>query len=256
MNLALIRLLHLASPALPVGAYTYSQGLEWAVESGAISNEASAGQWIGDCLTHSLASFEAVYLAHMLAAWRNGDTTQLEELDAEFIASRETAELRAETLQMGHSLARLLRDLSSSCRHPGECRGPVVAPARTLDTGTCALWGIRWYDGTPKQDLTGFPQPSFPLAWSCAAANWNIEPVDAIAGYLWAWLENQVMAALKAAPLGQTAGQRLLLTLGDRLPELARQAAAIPLDQARNFLPAFALASSLHETQYTRIFRS
>ena len=222
MNLALVRLLHLASPTLPVGAYTYSQGLEWAVESGAITNEASAGKWIGDCLTHSLASFEAVYLAHMLAAWRDSDATQLAELDAEFIASRETAELRAETLQMGHSLAKLLRDLAD----------------------------------IPDAALREFPQPSFPLAWSCAAANWNIEPEDAIAGYLWAWLENQVMAALKAVPLGQTAGQRLLLSLGERLPALAKQAAATPLDQARNFLPAFAIASSLHETQYTRIFRS
>jgi len=254
MNLALIRLLHLASPTLPVGAYTYSQGLEWAVESGAIHNEASAGQWIGDCLTHSLASFEAVYLAHMLSAWRENDPAQLAEIDAEFIASRETAELRAETLQMGHSLARLLRDLSESSRHPGEGRGPVAAPAQTLDTSTCALQGIRRHDGAP--DLAGFPQPSFPLAWSCAAARWQIGTEDAIVGYLWAWLENQVMAALKAVPLGQTAGQRLLLILGERLPELARQAAATPLDQARNFLPAFALASSLHETQYTRIFRS
>jgi len=222
MNLALIRLLHLASPTLPVGAYTYSQGLEWAVESGAIHNEASAGQWIGDCLTHSQASFEAVYLAHMLAAWQDSDRSQLEELNSEFVASRETAELRAETLQMGHSLARLLRDL------------PDI----------------------PDSALREFPQPSFPLAWSCIAANWNIETEDAIAGYLWSWLENQVMAALKAVPLGQTAGQRLLLTLGERLPELARQAATTPLTHARNFLPAFALASSLHETQYTRIFRS
>lgn len=222
MNLAMIRLLHLASPTLPVGAYTYSQGLEWAVESGAIHNEASAGQWIGDCLVHSLASFEAVYLAHMLAAWRKPDIARLSELDAEFIASRETAELRAETLQMGHSLTKLLRDLPDM----------------------------------PDSALRELSHPSFPLAWSCAAAHWQIETEDAVAAYLWAWLENQVMAALKAVPLGQTAGQRLLLTLGKRLPELARQAAATPLTQARNFLPAFALACSLHETQYTRIFRS
>ena len=243
MNLALVRLLHLASPTLPVGAYTYSQGLEWAVESGAITNEASAGKWIGDCLTHSLASFEAVYLAHMLAAWRDSDTLQQEDLDAEFIASRETAELRAETLQMGHSLARLLEDLGiqtvARMQHSG-----IRESARSPDSGLRPVSGLQR------------PEISFPLAWSCAAANWNIEPEEAIAGYLWAWLENQVMAALKAVPLGQTAGQRLLLKLGERLPELARQAAATPLTQARNFLPAFAIASSLHETQYTRIFRS
>jgi urease accessory protein len=233
MNLALIRLLHLASPTLPVGAYTYSQGLEWAVESGAIRNEASAGQWFGDCLSFSLASFEAVYLAHMLSAWRDSDTAQLEELNAEFIASRETAELRAETLQMGHSLVKLLQGLPDFA----DVHFPLPNPSPA-----CGGWANT--------------SVSFPLAWSCAAARWRIETEDAIAGYLWAWLENQVMAALKAVPLGQTAGQRLLLSLGERLPALAKQAAVTPLDQARNFLPAFAIASSLHETQYTRIFRS
>ena len=222
MPLALVRLLHLASPTLPVGAYTYSQGLEWAVESGAVKDEAGALAWIGDCLQFGVAGFEAVYLAHMLAAWRCGDLARLAELDAEFLASRETVELRAETLQMGHSLARLLKDL----------------------------------EDFPASDLAGFETLSFPLAWSCAAARWDIPAEAAIAGYLWAWAENQVMAALKAVPLGQTAGQRLLLALGERLPGLARQAAAAPLEATHNFLPAFAIASSRHETQYTRIFRS
>ncbi len=224
MTPALIHLLQLASPVLPVGAYTYSQGLEWAVGSGAIRDEASAGKWIADCLEFGLARGEAVYLAHMLAAWRAGDIARLALLDAEFLAARETAELRAETLQMGHSLARLLGDLgmdSVRAAHPAE---PT--------------------------------EISFPLAWSCAACHWDIPTEDAIAAYLWAWAENQVMAALKAVPLGQTAGQRLLLHLGNKLPELARKAADTPIDEANNFLPAFAIASSLHETQYTRIFRS
>lgn len=222
MNLPLIRLLHLASPTLPVGAYTYSQGLEWAVESGAVKDEDGALHWIGDCLVQGVARFEAVYLAHMLVAWRTGDLARLAELDAEFLASRETAELRAETLQMGHSLARLLKDLADF----------------------------------PAANLAEFVTPSFPLAWSCIAARWDIPAEEAIAGYLWAWAENQVMAAIKAVPLGQTAGQRLLLVLGERLPELARQAAAAPIETTHNFLSAFAIASSLHETQYTRIFRS
>ncbi len=238
MNLALIRLLQLASPTLPVGAYTYSQGLEWAVESGAIRNQADACRWIGDCLEYSLARGEAVYLAHMLAAWRAGDLPRLAELDAEFLATRETAELRAETLQMGHSLARLLNDLGLGAElavHPTmSSPGPVGCAARTDDS----------------------TEISFPLAWSHAAAAWYIPTEDALAAYLWAWLENQVMAALKAVPLGQTAGQRLLLQLGEKLPELARRAALTPLEDTRNFLPACAIAGSLHETQYTRIFRS
>jgi len=222
MNTALIRLLHLVSPTLPVGAYTYSQGLEWAVETGVVKNEATALAWIGECLEFGIARFEAVYLARMLAAWEEDDRARLAELDAEFVASRESAELRAETLQMGHSLVRLLADLTEG----------QVSP------------------------LADFDEPSFPLAWSCAAAAWAIPAQDAVAGYLWAWTENQVMAAVKTVPLGQTAGQRMLLALGQRIPELAIEAAASPIDATHNFLPAFAIACSCHETQYTRLFRS
>ncbi len=244
MNPALIRLLHLASPTLPVGAYTYSQGLEWAVEAGTVRNEIEALAWIGDCLSHGIACFEAVYLAHMMVAWRDDDRQRLAELDAEFLASRETAELRAETLQMGHSLARLLHDLEN----PAVAR---MARSGIRESGATPDSGLR-----PASGLRGFPTPSFPLAWSGIAARWDIPVEDAVAGYLWAWAENQVMAALKAVPLGQTAGQRLLLALGERIPELAAQAAATPIESTHNFLPAFAIASSLHETQYTRIFRS
>ena len=170
----------MSSPILPVGAYTYSQGLEWAVETGAVNSEASALAWIGDCLEFGSARFEAVYLAHMMAPGRREDVRRLVELDAEFIASRETAELRAETLQMGYSLARCWR-----------------------------IWRI-----FRRSIWLQFHRPSFPLAWSCAAAAWAIPAQDAVAGYLWAWTENQVMAAVKAVPFGQTAGQRLLLQLG------------------------------------------
>lgn len=222
MSTALIRLLQLSSPALPVGAYTYSQGLEWAVETGVVHDEASAMSWIGDALEFGSARFEAVYLAHMISAWARDDTPVLAELDAEFIASRETAELRAETLQMGHSMVRLLNDLGDDyTRHRVLCS-----------------------------------EPSFPLVWSCAAVAWGIPVEDAVSGYLWAWAENQVMAAIKAVPLGQTAGQRLLLEIGRRLPALASYAAQSPLDYVYNCLPAFSIASSCHETQYTRLFRS
>jgi urease accessory protein len=222
MNPAVLRLLHLASPTLPVGAYTYSQGLEWAVEAGTVKDEATALAWIGDVLSYGVGRGEAVYLAHMLAAWRERDDARLARLDEDFVASRESAELRAETLQMGHSLRRLLDDLA----------------------------------GAPAGRLAGFAQPSFPLAWSCAAAAWAIPTEDALAAYLWAWAENQVMAALKAVPLGQTAGQRLLLALGDLMPGLATAAATVPIEDAANFLPCLAIASSRHETQYSRLFRS
>lgn len=222
MDLPLVRLLHLASPVLPVGAYTYSQGLEWAVESGTVRDEATALAWIGDVLAHGPARGEAIYLARMLDAWRAEDTATLAALDRDFLASRETAELRAETRQMGHSLKRLLTDLP----------------------------------GFPASRLAAFARPSFPLAWSCAAAAWAIAADDALAAWLWAWAENQVMAAVKAVPLGQTAGQRLLLALGERIPALATTAAGAPIEDACNFLPGLAIASSRHETQYSRLFRS
>lgn len=222
MSSALIRLLHLTSPTLPVGSYSYSQGLEWVVETGAVKSEAAALDWIGECLESGVARFEAVYLTHMLAAWKQGNRTRLVELNAEFIASRETVELRGETLQMGHSLTRLLIDLGEA----------------------------------PAMPLADFSQQSYPLAWSCAAAAWDIPVQDAVAGYLWAWTENQVMAAVKAVPLGQTAGQRMLRALGQRIPQLAETAAAADLEAACNYLPAFAIACSCHETQYTRLFRS
>lgn len=221
MNEALIRLLQLVSPTLPVGAYTYSQGLEWAVESGWVKDETNARDWISKCLAFGIARFEAVYLARMLEAWMGGDVDALPALDAEFVASRESAELRAETLQMGHSLVRLLADLD------------VAPPA-----------------------LADFAEPSFPLAWSCAAAVCKIPVHDAVAGYLWAWAENQVMAAVKAVPLGQTAGQRMLMALGHEIPAQAKAAVDTRLDATCNYLPAFALACSCHETQYTRLFRS
>lgn len=220
--LALVRLLHLASPVLPVGAYTYSQGLEWAVETELVKDEATALVWIGDVLEQGPARGEAIYLAHMLAAWAGGDRPRLLTLDRDFLASRETAELRAETLQMGHSLRRLLADLP----------------------------------GFPGDRLADIAAPSFPLAWSCAAATWAIGSDEALAAWLWTWAENQVMAAVKAVPLGQTAGQRLLLALGKRIPTLAAAASGAAIDDACNFLTGLAIASCRHETQYSRLFRS
>lgn len=225
--LPLVRLLQLASPALPVGAYTYSQGLEWAVEAGTVEDEAGAGRWIGDGLAWSVATFEAPLMARALAAWSAGEDPEVARLNADFLTSRETRELRAETEQMGYSTVRLLLDLDEFAGLPG--------------------WAGR---------LSAVETPAFPVAWSAAAAAWRIPAEMAVAGYLWAWLENQVMAALKAVPLGQSAGQRLLARLGARIPALAKAALDLPEERWSNFTPGLALASSRHETQYSRLFRS
>jgi len=227
MSLPLVRLLQLTSPALPVGAYTYSQGLEWAVESGAVTDEVSAARWIGDALTYSFAQWEAPLVAALLAAWHTGDDARVAALNADFNASRETMELRAESVQMGWSLLRLLAELAAFTQRPG--------------------WRAR---------LLAVDEPAFPTVWTAAAAAWDIDADAALTAYLWMWLENQIMAAVKALPLGQSAGQRLLASLGARIPELAAHAAALPESQWSNFTPGLALASSHHETQYTRLFRS
>lgn len=225
-GLQLARLLQLASPALPVGAYTYSQGLEWAVESGIVRDEATAGRWIADLLDHGIGQFEAPLVAALMAAWAAGDIAEVECLNAEFLASRESAELRAETVQMGFSLRRLLRDLRDD-------RLADVAHA-----------------------VEALPEVAFPTVWAGVAAVWGIDAPSALTAYLWSWAENQVMAALKAVPLGQAAGQRLLADLGKRLPAVAANAENRPKSTWSNFTPAFAIACARHETQYSRLFRS
>ena len=210
--MSLAKLLQLASPTLPVGAYSYSGGLEAACEAGVVSDAASAQRWIGDVLEFSIARMEAPML---LAFLSSGNFKQTNE---KFLASLETAELRAETVQMGYSLNRLLTDI-------GVGEVPVE-------------------------------EPSFPAAFAFAAAHWKIKPEDALQAYLWAWLENQVMAAVKAVPLGQTDGQRILLSLGNLLPALVEKAKSLKEEDLGNFVPGLAMLSSMHETQYSRLFRS
>lgn len=222
---ALSRLLQLASPMLPVGAYSYSQGLEWAIEDGTVHDAASAGPWIADVLEYSLCGFELPVLWRMCHAWRDGDRGGIQHWNEFFCAGRETAESYAETLQMGYSLCRLLDSLAEG--NPPQ-----------LD---------RIHDLTPV---------SFPAAYACAVSLWDIPIAAAVQAYAWSWLENQVSVAMKAIPLGQTDGQRLLLALGGRLPELVQAACALRDDQLSNFAPGLALAGCRHETQYSRLFRS
>jgi urease accessory protein len=216
--MSLAKLLQLASPALPVGAYSYSGGLESAVEAGVVKDAATAEQWIGDVLEHGVARMEAPIMFSFVSGFAEKDLLKVKEKNEIFLASRETAELRAETVQMGYSLNRLLKDLGA-----GEV--PVE-------------------------------EPSFPAAFAFAAAHWKIEPEAALQGYLWSWLENQVMAAVKAVPLGQTDGQKILLVLGERISALIPKILSMNEEDMGNFVPGLAMLSSQHETQYSRLFRS
>ncbi|KAF0166494.1 MAG: urease accessory protein [Rhodocyclaceae bacterium] len=225
MSIALAKLLQLASPALPVGAYTYSQGLEWAVEAGTVKDEAGALRWIGDQLEWNLGRYEAPLLMRLMEAWKVGAHDTAIELDAEYLATRESAELRAETLQMGYSMKRLLHELGD---FPQPLLDAIAVP----------------------------PAPTFAYVWTCAAAAWQIPLQDALTAWLWSWAENQTMAALKAVPLGQAAGQRILQEIGRRIPAVVDRALALAEQEYSNFAPGFAIACCNHETQYTRLFRS
>ena len=222
---ALARLLQLASPALPVGAFSYSQALEAAVEAGSVADAASAERWIGDALRLSLAKFEAPVWCRLHAAWLAGDYAAVRRWNSSFITTREAAELRAETLQMGYSLRRLLVDLAG-------------------------------FEAASLAELASLDEVAFPTAFAYAAAQWEIPARNALIAYLWSWLENQVMAALKAVPLGQTDGQRLLGRLGSDLSAVVDDAQNLDEALFANFAPGLAIASSRHETQYSRLFRS
>lgn len=224
-DLALARLLQLASPALPVGAYSYSQGLESAVDAGLVHDAASAEVWIGDVLTYAVARLEAPLWWRLHAAWSANDLKCVAHWNDIFRSTRECAELRAETLQMGYSLQQLLLEIAE-------------------------------FDEQALAQLRGISDITFPAAFAFAVAKWEIPARSALIAYLWAWLENQVIAALKSVPLGQTDGQRLLLALARRLPGVADSACALADEDLCNYTPAFAILCSQHESQYSRLFRS
>lgn len=221
----LARLLQLASPALPVGAYSYSQGLEAAVEAGIVRDRQTAELWIVDVLNYSVARLEAPILWRLIASWSDKDCTAAQRWNALFLAGRESAELRAETIQMGYSLYKLLTELNCEID-------------RRLES------------------LALFKEVSFPAAFALAVVHWQIAAPSAVIAYLWAWLENQVVAAVKLVPLGQTDGQRVLFKLGDRLADVANSAAMIGDDELGCFAPRLSILSSRHEMQYSRLFRS
>ena len=218
-SLARLALLHLASPVLPVGAYSYSQGLESAIDLGWVSTADAAGRWIGDALTFVVGAYEAPVWLRLHAAASKADWATLLAWNAEFIATRESAELRAETVQMGYSLLELLRALGHGAPFHGE-------------------------------------EISYPAAQAWACTLWQVPADDGLLAYLFSWAENQVMAALKAVPLGQVAGQKMLLALRPRIAAVALSAATLSDDDLNTQAPLFAIASARHETQYSRLFRS
>jgi len=218
----LLRLLQLVSPALPVGGFTYSQGLEWAVEAGWIRTAGDLEAWLADQLETAIYRLDLPLLIRMQAAVKESDTRALARWIDRLLAARETSELRAEEANRGRALADLLAALGLP--ESGDWR-PLLARSQTA----------------------GF---------AFAAVAWGIPPRAAALGYVWAWLEGLVLAGVKLVPLGQTQGQRILTDRIGELPVLVERALDLRDEDIGTASPALAIASSAHECQYTRLFRS
>jgi len=233
----LTALLHLASPALPIGGFSYSQGLEAAVDSGVIHDAASAHGWIEAGLGQVLARCELPFLGHQMARWQQvaesmgkdntaGATRNaLRAADAWFLASRESAELRLESEQMGWSLASL-----------------------------CA--SLDWGDAALRTVLAEFKPVALPTVFAYAALAHGAAVAATLTAYAFNWVENQVAAALKAVPLGQLAGQRILFGMHPAITRAVERALATGPQDLSTFSPLLAVLSGRHETQYSRLFRS
>jgi urease accessory protein len=221
-DLALLRLLQLVSPGLPIGMYSYSQGLEKAIDDAWITTASDVEAWLTGLMQQGQAKIDLPIVARLYSAWTMQDAAQISQWSQTLMAYRETAELRAEDRQTGQALARLLQDLGHSEMQPW-----VRQPDVTLAT-----------------------------IFTYAAVQWGIILRETLIGYLWSWLENQVLCAVKLVPLGQVAGQRLLQQLALQIPVLVDQALNLPDHDLGGSAFGLALASSRHEMQYSRLFRS
>lgn len=220
MTQPLLRLLHLASPALPIGGFHFSQGLEYAVSRGWVHDEASATDWIAGLAGSMLGSLDLPILLRMLAAIEGADLEALRYWNECLIASRETMELRAEDLHLGSALAKVLSEHELYFQSMGIARA------------------------------------SYASVFGFACCRWNVPHHDALTAYAWIWAENQALGAVKLVPLGQRAGQRIVHRLAAEVPPIVSRARCLSDEDLGVRSVMQGLASALHETQYTRLFRS
>ena len=220
----LLQLIWLASPALPIGGFSYSEGLEAAIEHGLVHDEASATDWVVDQLHLTQSRGDMSVLAQAIPAWQRGDTARLQALNDWVMATRETAEMRLQTEQMGRSLLDWLRNLQQA-------------------------------SGDQLQLCASLPV-TYPLAMALALSLAQTPLIHALQAYAFGWAENMTQAALKSVPLGQSAGQRMLARLALEIPQAVHTAIHLSDDERQAFSPMLAILSARHETQYSRIFRS
>jgi urease accessory protein len=219
---AVFAVLRFASPSLPIGTFAYSRGLEYAVHAGWVTDEETAQSWILGLLAHSGVQLDGAVFTRLHASFTDRDPTRTEHWNAFLMASRESSELRMEDSQLGAAFMRLL-----------DSAGIARAAAFTR-----------------REDV------AYATAFALAMVEHHVPLEAALGALLWAQAESQTSAALRLVPLGQTAGQRILSRVIARLPELTARALAVADDSIGAFAPALALGSALHETQYTRLFRS
>jgi len=220
----LLQLMWLASPALPIGGFSYSECLEAAVDAGLVTTEKEASCWLVDQLHATLARADLAVVAQAIAAWRVPDFSRLGHLNTWVLHTRESSELRAQTEQMGRSLLDWLRNHTTA------------TPAHI--------------------DWLATVQPTYPMAFALAASSSGAAPRDSLLAYAFGWAENMVQAAIKAVPLGQSAGQRILSMLTQEIPAAIYLALTLEDTQRQVFAPMLAILSSQHEAQYSRLFRS
>jgi urease accessory protein len=222
---ALLQLMWLASPALPVGGFSYSEALECAVEAGTVTNESQAAAWLLDQLHLSLARSDIAVAAKAFGAWQRGDTATITALNDWVLATRESRELRAQAEQMGRSLVEWLRNR-------------VTDDVRVAQLAALA------------------PAPAWPVAFGLAAARTGAPLREALLAFAFGWAENMVQAAIKCVPLGQNAGQRMLAALAADIPAAVDHARGLADSERQAFTPMLAILSAQHESQYSRLFRS
>jgi urease accessory protein len=238
----------LASPALPVGGFSYSEGLEAAVDTGRITGEAEAAAWLQDQLLLALARADLALVARAIPAWQRGDFARITELNDWVVHTRETSELRLQSEQMGRSLLEWLRnDLASTPSVPARHHACMQAAAALRPAPT---WPVAF------ALAAALTLPRMGTAQASSALTPPEHVHEALLSYAFGWAENMVQAAIKAVPLGQSAGQRILRALVARIPEAITQAQALPDTQRQAFTPMLAILSAQHEHQYSRLFRS